>query len=150
MSHSTTETLVGEASTRLSISSHRDHEKVSTSTGPSTTHLEIPRAKEQNLERHLPIPGPALERLQKAGIDLSNGYPDYPRRLTWLEDAWELEPKDREYVDPGTRADPDKKALFGAAKEVRHLAKHLGTEIVGLQLKVYSPHFKLLRFVAWY
>ncbi|KAF9516576.1 hypothetical protein BS47DRAFT_1371696 [Hydnum rufescens UP504] len=39
------------------------------------------------------------------------------------------------YVDPGTRADPEKKALFSAAKEVRHLNYHLGTELVGVQLK---------------
>lgn len=31
-------------------------------------------------------------------------------------------------------ADPNKKALFGAAKEVNILTKHLGTEIIGLQL----------------
>jgi len=41
---------------------------------------------------------------------------------------------DREYTDAGTRADPEKKALFGAAKEVKHLTSHIGTEIVGLQL----------------
>jgi hypothetical protein len=40
----------------------------------------------------------------------------------------------RVHVDPGTRADPEKKALFGAAKEVIDLTKHIGTEIVGLQL----------------
>lgn len=31
-------------------------------------------------------------------------------------------------------ADPEKKALFEAAKDVRHLTKYIGTEIVGLQL----------------
>jgi alpha-ketoglutarate-dependent taurine dioxygenase len=41
----------------------------------------------------------------------------------------------RVYVDPGTRADPEKKALFGAATKVIHLTKHIGTELVGLQLK---------------
>lgn len=38
------------------------------------------------------------------------------------------------YVERGAKADPEKKALFGAAKEVINLTKHLGTEIVGLQL----------------
>jgi alpha-ketoglutarate-dependent taurine dioxygenase len=38
-------------------------------------------------------------------------------------------------VDPGTRADPEKKALFAAATKVIHLTKHIGTELVGLQLK---------------
>lgn len=104
----------------------------------SITYLEIPHHEEQKLERHLPIPLPASERLQKARIDISNGYPEYPRKLTWLEDAIALEPKDREYVDPGSRADPDKKALFGAAKQVKHLTKHIGTEITGLQLKVFQ------------
>jgi hypothetical protein len=41
----------------------------------------------------------------------------------------------RVYVDPGTRADPEKKALFGAATKVIHLTKHIGTELVGVQLK---------------
>lgn len=40
----------------------------------------------------------------------------------------------RVHIDPGTRADPEKKALFGAAKEVIHLTKHIGTELVGIQL----------------
>jgi hypothetical protein len=42
---------------------------------------------------------------------------------------------DREHIDPGSRADPEKKALFGAAKEIIHLTAHIGTEVVGLQLK---------------
>ena len=38
-------------------------------------------------------------------------------------------------MDAGTRASPGKKALLSAAKEVKHLTNHIGTEIVGLQLK---------------
>lgn len=38
-------------------------------------------------------------------------------------------------MDPATRADPEKKALLGAATKVIHLTKHIGTELVGLQLK---------------
>ena len=41
----------------------------------------------------------------------------------------------RVHVDPGTRADPEKKALFGAATKVIHFTKHIGTEVVGVQLK---------------
>ncbi|GAA5916080.1 hypothetical protein JCM8208_006352, partial [Rhodotorula glutinis] len=40
----------------------------------------------------------------------------------------------REHRDPGLRADKDKRALFSAAKEVKHLTANIGTEIVGLQL----------------
>jgi len=42
---------------------------------------------------------------------------------------------DGEHVDPGSRADPEKKALLSAAKEVIHLTSHIGTGVVGLQLK---------------
>lgn len=42
---------------------------------------------------------------------------------------------DRPHIDAGFRADKSKSALLGAAKEVIHLTKHIGTEIVGLQLK---------------
>lgn len=38
-------------------------------------------------------------------------------------------------MDAGTRADPKKAALFSAAEEVKNLTAHIGTEIVGLQLK---------------
>ena len=40
----------------------------------------------------------------------------------------------RYYVDPGSRADPEKKALLGAASKVIHLTRHIGTEIHGVQL----------------
>ena len=40
----------------------------------------------------------------------------------------------REHVDPGTRADPEKKALLGAATKVIHLTRHIGTELHGIQL----------------
>ena len=38
------------------------------------------------------------------------------------------------YVDPGSRADPEKKALLSAATKVIHLTRHIGTELHGLQL----------------
>lgn len=83
----------------------------------------------------LPLPSVARERLEKAGIDLSQGYPYRPSRPLYLDDVYNLRNYDREYIDAGTRADPEKRSLLGAAREVIHLTKNIGTEIVGLQLK---------------
>jgi hypothetical protein len=83
----------------------------------------------------LALPEPARKRLEKAGIDLSTGYPYRPAKPLYLDDVYRIRDYDREHIDPGARADREKKALFGAAKEVIHLTSHIGTEIVGLQLK---------------
>ena len=83
----------------------------------------------------LGLPEPARKRLEKAGIDLSGGYPYRPAVPLYLDDVYKIRDYDREHVDPGSRADPEKKALLSAAKEVIHLTAHIGTEIVGLQLK---------------
>jgi len=83
----------------------------------------------------LGLPGAARARLEKAGIDLSNGYPYRPAKPLYLDDVYKIRDYDRPFVDPGSRADPEKKALFSAAKEVKNLTAHIGTEIVGLQLK---------------
>jgi hypothetical protein len=83
----------------------------------------------------LGLPKTTLERLEKAEIDLSNGYPYRPSRPLYLDDVYRIRDYDRKHVDPGSRADPEKKALLSAAKEVVHLTKNIGTEIVGLQLK---------------
>jgi hypothetical protein len=83
----------------------------------------------------LTLPQSARERLEKAGIDLSQGYPYRPARPLYLDDVYNVRNTDRPHVDPGSRADPEKKALLSAAKEVIHLTKHIGTEVVGLQLK---------------
>ncbi|KZF19280.1 TauD-domain-containing protein [Xylona heveae TC161] len=83
----------------------------------------------------LALPATARARLEKAGIDLSNGYPYRPAKPLYLDDVIAIRNEDREHVDPGSRADPEKKALLGAAEKVIHLTKHIGTEIVGLQLK---------------
>lgn len=83
----------------------------------------------------LALPVAARERLDKAGIDLSAGYPYRPSRPLFVDDVYNIRNYDREYIDPATRADPEKKALLSAAKEVIDLTKHIGTEIVGLQLK---------------
>ncbi|KAL4965832.1 TauD/TfdA dioxygenase family protein [Aspergillus stella-maris] len=84
---------------------------------------------------NLGLPPSTRFRLEKAGIDLSNGYPYRPSRPLYLDDVYKIRDYDRQHVDPGTRADPEKKALLSAAKEVIHLTRHIGTEIVGLQLR---------------
>ncbi|PKY01123.1 TauD-domain-containing protein [Aspergillus campestris IBT 28561] len=83
----------------------------------------------------LGLPAPTRKRLEKAGIDLSEGYPYRPSRPLYLDDVYSIRDYDRPYVDPATRADPQKKALFSAAEKVVDLTKHIGTEIIGLQLK---------------
>ena len=90
----------------------------------------------------LALPGPARARLEKAGVDLSQGYPYRPSRPLYRDDVYKVRDYDRPHVDPGTRADPEKKALLSAAKEVNHLTRHIGTEIVGLQLKDLSDKQK--------
>ncbi|PLN86493.1 TauD-domain-containing protein [Aspergillus taichungensis] len=83
----------------------------------------------------LNLPAPTRKRLEKAGIDLSEGYPYRPSRPLYLDDVYSIRDYDRPHIDPATRADPQKKALISAAEKVVDLTKHIGTEIVGLQLK---------------
>jgi len=83
----------------------------------------------------LGLPPNSRARLEKAGIDLSNGYPYRPAKPLYLQDVYNIRNVDREHREAGAHADPDKKALFTAAKEVNDLTVHIGTEIVGLQLK---------------
>ncbi|ORY25433.1 hypothetical protein BCR39DRAFT_580176 [Naematelia encephala] len=98
----------------------------------------MPIAIQEPGGRELVILPPATTqaRLSKAGIDISKGYPFVPKHAPeFVSEVYEIRKELRQYVDPATRADPQKRALFGAAKEVRHIGVHLGTEIVGLQLK---------------
>lgn len=90
----------------------------------------------------LPLPPAARARLEAAGIDLSNGYPERPAKPLFLDDAINIRNVDREHVEAGARADKSKSALFSAAKEVKDLTAHIGTEIVGLQLKDLSDQQK--------
>ena len=86
----------------------------------------------------LGLPVTARERLEKAGIDLSNGYPWRPARPLYLQDAFEIRNEPWHHDDAGKRAattDLTKSSLLGAAKKVKHLTGHIGTEIEGLQLK---------------
>lgn len=96
---------------------------------PRIVDIALPR------KDHLGLPESTRQRLEKARIDLCSGYPYRPSRPLYLDDVYEIRNYDRPYVDPGTRADPEKKSLLSAAKEVIHLTGHIGTEIVGLQLK---------------
>ena len=83
----------------------------------------------------LNLPLESRKRLEKSGIDLSNGYPYRPARPLFLQDIAKLRDEYREHHDPGARADPKKSSLFAAAKEINDLTAHIGTEVVGLQLK---------------
>ncbi|BGP42568.1 hypothetical protein JCM10449v2_006580 [Rhodotorula kratochvilovae] len=87
------------------------------------------------------LPAASRERLEKADIDLSQ-YPTWPAKPSDIKLAASVRAAPREHNDPGLRADPAKKALFGAAKEVKHLTAHIGTEIVGLQLAQLSDQQK--------
>ena len=88
-----------------------------------------------NFASHLPAP--TRERLESAGVDLSE-YPFWPAKPNNVAAAAAVRSAQREHQDPGLRADKSKKALFSAAKEVIDLSPHLGTEIVGLQLSQLS------------
>ncbi|KAK8061736.1 hypothetical protein PG994_008102 [Apiospora phragmitis] len=97
---------------------------------PSTITPEKPAAPE--------LPELSRQRLEKVGIDLTGAYPEHPKKVLYLQDVYKLrgeDREDREYVDPASRAYPKKKALFSAAKEVRDVTVHIGTEITGLQLE---------------
>lgn len=83
------------------------------------------------------LPQTTRDRLERAGIDLSNGYPERPPTEDipiFLDDAVSIRNEELPYVERAKNADPEKKELLSAAKEVKHLTKHIGTEIVGLQL----------------
>ncbi|WWC90248.1 uncharacterized protein L201_005181 [Kwoniella dendrophila CBS 6074] len=96
---------------------------------------------ENGNEINLP-PDNTLRRYQKAGIDLSNGYPYFPPKPEFFQEVSKIREDLREYKDPALRADKEKKALFGAAKEVKNLTKWIGTEIIGLQLKDFTDKQK--------
>ncbi|KAK4237273.1 hypothetical protein C8A03DRAFT_44846 [Achaetomium macrosporum] len=87
----------------------------------------------------LTLPEPARQRLTRAGIDLSNGYPFRPAVPIYLQDVYKIRNEERPYEDAGARADKSKKHLFSAATKVTDLTTHIGTEIEGLQLKDLTP-----------
>lgn len=84
------------------------------------------------------LPESTRKRLEDDGIDIAKGYPEVPERNKipiFVDQAHAIRDYDVPFVDRGKGADPEKKALFGAAKEVINLTKNVGTEIVGLQLE---------------
>lgn len=87
----------------------------------------------------LGLPEAARQRLIKAGIDLSEGYPYRPAAPLYLQDAYNIRNTERAHDDPGARADRSKKNLLSAATKVTDLTAHIGTEIEGLQLKDLTP-----------
>jgi hypothetical protein len=98
-------------------------------TEPGLTDFVVPK------KDTLGLPEPAYNRLKKAGIDLSEGYPYRPNRPLYLQDVYKIRNTDRPYSDAGARADKWKSALFSAATKVTDLTAYIGTEIEGLQLK---------------
>ncbi len=95
------------------------------------TIIDVVQPKKDNIN----LPPESRKRLERAGIDLSGGYPYRPAKPLYLQDVQKIREIYREHHDPGARADPAKTALLGAAKQVINLTSHIGTEIVGLQLK---------------
>lgn len=83
------------------------------------------------------LPPTTRARYEKYGIDLSHGYPEKPPSEhipLYLDDAQKIRDKPQEYIPRGKNADKEKKALFAKVKEVKHLTKYVGTELVGVQL----------------
>ncbi|ODV58876.1 TauD/TfdA dioxygenase family protein [Ascoidea rubescens DSM 1968] len=90
-----------------------------------------------DLEGLKALPESAIKRFKDAGIDLSRGYPQVPDKEkvpVFLDEAIQIRNKEFPYIERAANADPEKKALFGAAEKVINLTQKIGTEIVGLQL----------------
>lgn len=84
------------------------------------------------------LPETTRKRFDKAGIDLSKGYPQRPDSdeiPLFIDEAKAIRDKELPYIERGKNADPEKRSLFSHATQVIDLSKHIGTEIVGLQLK---------------
>lgn len=106
---------------------------------PSTLEIDIKKEKKNaGLGKFVNlIPPHSKARLEKYNVDLSEGYPEVPSAElipTFVDEAFEIRNRDFPYIERGKNADPEKKALFSAAKEVRNLTTHIGTEIIGLQI----------------
>jgi alpha-ketoglutarate-dependent taurine dioxygenase len=86
------------------------------------------------------LPKTTRDRFEKYGIDISKGYPKRPEKLTlFLDEATQIRNKpDPHFIERGVNADPEKKALFSKASDIRHLTKYVGTELVGVQVSELS------------
>ncbi|EGV62094.1 hypothetical protein PSN45_000805 [Yamadazyma tenuis] len=82
------------------------------------------------------LPEHTRNRFAKYGIDLSKGYPERPENIPhFLDEGYAIRNRaNPDYVERGRNADPSKKNLLGAAKEIREITPLIGTEVVGLQL----------------
>ncbi|CAK9439150.1 uncharacterized protein LODBEIA_P33740 [Lodderomyces beijingensis] len=83
------------------------------------------------------LPETTRERFAKHGVDITRGYPYIPttdKIPKFVDEAHAIRNEEYPFIERGKNADPEKKALFGAAKDVVHLTPHVGTEIIGLQL----------------
>ncbi|KAI3406264.1 hypothetical protein KGF56_001106 [Candida oxycetoniae] len=83
------------------------------------------------------LPETTKERYAKYDIDTSKGYPYIPtsdKIPKFVDEAHAIRNEEFPFIERGKNADPEKKALFGAAKDVINLTPYIGTEIVGLQL----------------
>lgn len=100
-----------------------------------TNSLTIPKPSPNNVNAVKHLPKQTRSRFQRHGVDLSKGYPEYPENPPfYLDEGYAIRGEPWTHIERGKNADPDKKALFDAAKEVKHLTKYIGTEIVGLQI----------------
>lgn len=82
-----------------------------------------------------------LRRSPDSAVDhvfsVAEGYPFYPVAPEFVQDVHKLRTEVRDgrtYVDPATRADPNKRALFAAAKEVNNLTTNIGVRELFIQL----------------
>ena len=96
----------------------------------------------QPIKDTLGLPPQTRKRLEKAGIDLSQGYPYRPARPLYLDDAFNIRNEPWRHDDAGARADKSKSSLLSAATSVTDLTKHIGSEIAGIQLKDLSDQQK--------
>ncbi|KAI5952891.1 hypothetical protein KGF54_003758 [Candida jiufengensis] len=100
------------------------------------------KSNKQPITGHDPVwadrlPETTKERFAKHGVDISKGYPYIPttdKIPKFVDEAFAIRNEEYPYIDRGSNADPEKKALFDAATDIIHLTPYIGTEIVGLQL----------------
>ncbi|QPG74282.1 hypothetical protein FOA43_001607 [Brettanomyces nanus] len=83
------------------------------------------------------LPESSKRRMVADGVDISHGYPEVPGRSeipVYVDQAHAIRDHDMPFTERALNADPQKKALLGAAEEVHNLTANIGTEITGLQL----------------
>lgn len=83
------------------------------------------------------IPPTTKARYERHGVDTSKGYPEKPPSQQiplYVDDAQKIRDTEKPYIPRGQNADKEKKALLAKVKQVKHLTKHIGTELIGVQL----------------